>query len=117
MEGELPPKEEIHKRAVEGHPITQTEASELAAAETDITGFGPIKGGPAAQAQSEHDRQQNFLAKAGEVARKPAGEITKEDAAQVQKAEARALGEPPGKGSTSANVQSLADQNEKSKGT
>ncbi|KAK6954633.1 hypothetical protein Daesc_004600 [Daldinia eschscholtzii] len=112
MEGELPPKEELHQRAVEGHPITQTEASRLAAAETDITGFGPIKGGPAAVAQSEHDRQQNFIAKAGEVARKPADQITKEDAAQ-----ARALGGPPGKGSTAASVQSLADQNEKAKQT
>ncbi|KAI0135813.1 hypothetical protein F4814DRAFT_444617 [Daldinia grandis] len=110
MEGELPPKEELHQRAVEGHPITQAEASRLAAAETDITGFGPIKGGPAAIAQSEHDRQQNFLAKAGEIARKPADQITKEDAAQ-----ARAFGEPPGKGSTAASVQSLADQNAKSK--
>ncbi|KAI0835147.1 hypothetical protein F5Y06DRAFT_139690 [Hypoxylon sp. FL0890] len=117
MEGELPPKEEIHQRAVEGHPITQTEASEIAAAETDITGFGPIKGGPAAQAQSEHDRQQNFMAKAGEVARKPVDEITKEDAAQVQRAEARVLRETPGKGSTSADVQSIADQNEKARGT
>ncbi|OTB01747.1 hypothetical protein M426DRAFT_63566 [Hypoxylon sp. CI-4A] len=117
MEGELPPKEELHKRAVEGHPITQAEASELAAAETDITGFGPIKGGPAAQAQSDHDRQQNFFAKAGEIARKPVGQVTKEDAAQVQKAETRALGGPPGKGSTSAIVQSLADQNEKAKGS
>ncbi|KAI0849129.1 hypothetical protein F5Y00DRAFT_261944 [Daldinia vernicosa] len=110
MEGELPPKEELHRRAVEGHPITQAEASELAAAETDITGFGPIKGGPAAVAQSEHDRQQNFIAKAGEIARKPVDQITKEDAAQ-----ARAFGEPPRKGSTAASVQSLADQNAKSK--
>ncbi|KAI1370402.1 hypothetical protein F4677DRAFT_363867 [Hypoxylon crocopeplum] len=112
MEGELPPKEELHQRAVEGRPITQSEASALAATETEMTGFGPIKGGPAAAAQSQHDRQQNFLAKAGEVARKPVDE----DAREVQKAEARALGEPPGKGSTSANVQSLADQNEKVKG-
>ncbi|KAI1391594.1 uncharacterized protein F4822DRAFT_427448 [Hypoxylon trugodes] len=66
-------------------------------------------------AQSEHDKQQNFFAKAGEIARKPVDKVTKEDAAQVQRAEARALGEPPGKGSTSADVQSLADQNEKNK--
>lgn len=87
MEGELPPKEKIQQRAVEGHPVTQSEASALAASETDITGFGPIKGGPASVAQSQHDKQQNFFAKAGEVARKPAGEVTKEDAAQVQRAE------------------------------
>ncbi|KAI1469835.1 uncharacterized protein F4812DRAFT_457238 [Daldinia caldariorum] len=115
MEGELPPKEELHQRAVEGPPITQAEASQIAAAETDITGFGPIKGGPASVAQSEHDRQQNFFAKAGDIARKPTDQITKEDAAQVQKAEARALREPPGKGSTAANVQSIADLNENAK--
>ncbi|KAI0157920.1 hypothetical protein GGR52DRAFT_586714 [Hypoxylon sp. FL1284] len=117
MEGDLPPRQELDRRAVEGHPITQTEASELAAAETDITGFGPVKGGPASVAQSRHDKQQNFWAKAGDVARKPADEVTKEDAAQVQKAEARATGQPPGKGSTSAEVQSIADQNAKTKAT
>ncbi|KAI2778255.1 hypothetical protein F4815DRAFT_447619 [Daldinia loculata] len=92
----------MHQRAVEGHPITQAEASQLAAAETDITGFGPIKGGPAAIAQSEHDRQQNFIAKASEIARKPVNQIIKEDAAQ-----ARAFGEPPGKGSTAAGVHTV----------
>ncbi|KAI1762419.1 hypothetical protein GGR53DRAFT_468301 [Hypoxylon sp. FL1150] len=112
MEGDLPSKEELHQRAVEGHPITQSEASKIAAAESDITGGGPIKGGPASAAQSQHDKQQNFFAKAGDVARKPPGEVTKEDAAQVQSAEARLLGHHPGKGSTSASVQSLADKNE-----
>ncbi|KAF4470506.1 seed maturation pm25 [Fusarium albosuccineum] len=87
MEGDLPPKEELKVRAVDGLPITQSEASAIAANEPDITGGGPIKGGPAATAQSLHDRQQNFLEKAGDVARKPIDEVTKQDAAEVQKAE------------------------------
>jgi hypothetical protein len=49
-----------------------------------MTGRGPIKGGPAATAQSQHDRQQNFFAVAGEVGRKPPEQVTKEDAAKVQ---------------------------------
>ena len=38
-----------------------------------------------------HDRQMNFVAKAGDVARKPEEEITKEDAADIQKREVRYL--------------------------
>ncbi|WYZ39767.1 hypothetical protein EsH8_IV_000108 [Colletotrichum jinshuiense] len=111
----LPNKNEIREQAAEGEPITQTKASTLASAETDLTGFGPIKGGTAATAQSIHDKQQNFIATAGEVARKPAQEVTREDAAQVQKAEARVLGGRPPKGSASAHAQALADENAKAK--
>ncbi|KAL0931434.1 seed maturation protein pm25-like protein [Colletotrichum truncatum] len=117
MEPEFPNKSELQKQAVEGRPITQTEASTVATLESNMTGSGPIKGGSAATAQSLHDKQQNFVATAGEVARKPANEITKEDAAHVQSAEARVLGGRPPKGSTSADVQSLADENEKTKGS
>ena len=130
----MPAKEDLRDRAVEGRPITQAEASRIAATESDMTGSGPIKGGPAAAAQSLHDKQQNFMEKSGEIARKPADEITKEDAAEVQRAEvsrdlkgelgsvltrsyqARFLGHRPGKGSTSADIQSLADQNAQAKG-
>ncbi|KAK3941041.1 hypothetical protein QBC46DRAFT_432896 [Diplogelasinospora grovesii] len=116
MEGELPAKEQLNERAASGEDITTFEVSHIAQAESDMTGRGPIKGGPAATAQSLHDRQQNFLDVASEVARKPSDEVTKEDAARVQHAEARALGgHPPGKGSTSADVQSLADQNAQNK--
>ncbi|KAK7740921.1 hypothetical protein SLS53_004984 [Cytospora paraplurivora] len=107
----LPPKDQLNARAVEGHPITQEEVSALEAAEADRTGSGPVRGGPAATAQSIHNKQQNFFQKAGDLGRKPVGEITREDAAAVQKAEARALGGPPGKGTTSAAVQSIADRN------
>lgn len=88
MEPEVPSKPQLQAQAQEGRPITQAEASSIAAAESALTeGRGPIKGGAASTAQSLHDRQQNFLERAGEVARKPAAEITKEDAAQVQGAE------------------------------
>ncbi|KAL2195249.1 hypothetical protein P885DRAFT_70821 [Corynascus similis CBS 632.67] len=111
MESELPPKEQLASQATEGRPITQSEASAIAHAESDMTRRGPIKGGPAATAQSLHDRQQNFFGIAGDVARKPSTEVTKEDAKRVQHFEGRALGHPPGKNSLSAEVQSLADHN------
>ncbi|WQF75100.1 Putative Late embryogenesis abundant protein, SMP subgroup [Colletotrichum destructivum] len=139
MDPQLPNKNEIREQAAEGEPITQTQASTLASAETDLTGFGPIKGGTAATAQSMHDKQQNFIAKTGDVARKPAQEITREDAAAIQSAEvrfisttltrmwqlsnhimheqARVLGGRPPKGSASANAQALATENEKQKQT
>ncbi|KAJ0164904.1 hypothetical protein CTA2_12926 [Colletotrichum tanaceti] len=117
MDLQLPNKNEIREQAAEGEPITQTQASALASAETDLTGFGPIKGGTAATAQSTHDKQQNFIAKTGDVARKPAQKITREDAAAIQSAEARVLGGRPPKGSASANAQALATENEKQKQT
>ncbi|KAK2056386.1 hypothetical protein LY76DRAFT_155424 [Colletotrichum caudatum] len=113
MEPQLPNKDEIREQAAAGEPITQTEASTLASAETDMTGLGPVKGGTAATAQSVHDKQQNFIATAGDIARKPAREITREDAAAIQSAESRALGGRPPKGSASANAQALATENEK----
>lgn len=42
-----------------------------------------------ATAQSLHDRQMNFLAKEGELARKPEDEITRDDVADIQKKEVR----------------------------
>lgn len=84
MDSELPAKEQLAAQAEQGPPITQSEASAIAAAESDMTGRGPIRGGPAATAQSLHDREENFLAVAGEIARKPADQVTKEDAARVQ---------------------------------
>ncbi|CAF3529662.1 unnamed protein product [Fusarium graminearum] len=94
----LPTKDDIKAQAVDGRPITQTEAAAIASEESSLTGGGPIKGGAAATAQSMHDRQKNFLEKAGDVVRKAP-------------TEARAKGGPPGKGSTAADVQSVADTN------
>lgn len=81
------PKNELRIRAVEGAPLSQGEVSAIESEETNRTGLGPVKVGPAATAQSIHDKQQAFFQKAGDLARKPVGEITREDAAEVQKAE------------------------------
>lgn len=81
------PKDELKTRAVEGAPLSQAEVSNIESEETARTGVGPVKGGPAATAQSIHDKQQTFFQKAGDLARKPVSEITREDAAEVQKAE------------------------------
>lgn len=83
------PKDELKTRAVEGAALSQEEVSAIESEETNRTGFGPFKCGPAATAQSIHDKQQTFFQKAGDLARKPVGEITREDAAEVQKAEVR----------------------------
>ncbi|KAI3394268.1 hypothetical protein diail_2971 [Diaporthe ilicicola] len=81
------PKDELKARAVEGAPLSQGEVSAIESEETSRTGFGLVKGGPAATAQSIHDKQQASFQKAGDLARKPVGEITRENAAEVQKAE------------------------------
>ena len=84
MDSELPSRSQLTEQVTSGRPITQSEASAIAQAESDMTRRGPIKGGTAATAQSLHDRQQNFYGVAGEVARKPSEEVTREDAARVQ---------------------------------
>ncbi|KAL2111007.1 hypothetical protein VUR80DRAFT_417 [Thermomyces stellatus] len=115
---EYPNKQDVQERAASGEPISQDEASSLVREERDMTGWGPIPGGAAATAQSLHDRQMNFVAKAGDIARKPEHEVTKEDAADLQSKEARARGGvPPGGPSTSSFVQSIADQNERDQRT
>lgn len=81
------PKDELKTRAVEGAPLSQEEVSAIESEETSRTGFGPVKGGPAATAQSIQDKQQTFFRKAGDLASKPVSELTREDAAEVQKPE------------------------------
>ncbi|KAI8714045.1 hypothetical protein NCS52_01123800 [Fusarium sp. LHS14.1] len=100
MEGDIPQKDELQAWAMEGHPITQSEAFTIAANESDMTGRGPIKGGTAAS----------------DIARKPIDEITKKDAAEVQSAESRLAGGPVGGGSFSSDVQSVAEQNARASG-
>ncbi|KAK6071471.1 hypothetical protein SCUP515_07867 [Seiridium cupressi] len=91
MTSEFPSKDQLRQQAIDGRPITQSEASAIATAEADRSDAGLVKGGSAATAQSLHDKQQNFLEKAGGAARKYPGEVTKEDAAEVQRAEVRFL--------------------------
>ncbi|KAK3951754.1 seed maturation protein-domain-containing protein [Pseudoneurospora amorphoporcata] len=111
---QLPSREELKERAVEGHPITTEEVSKIAKTETELTdGRGPIAGGVAATAQSLKAKQEHFIEVASEVSHKPVDEITKKDAAAVESAEARLLGHRPPKGSTAATIQSIADKNER----
>ena len=44
---DYPQKGEIQSKAADGAKIPQAEASALAAEESDMTGFGPVKGGTA----------------------------------------------------------------------
>lgn len=85
---QLPSREELKERAVEGHPITTEEVSKIAKTEAELTdGRGPIAGGVAATAQSLKAKQEHFVEVASEVSHKPADQITKEDAAAVESAE------------------------------
>ena len=68
-------------------PVTQQAASKMAADGYHMTHTyesWPIKGRTAAVAQSLHARQQNLLATATEIARKPTEGVMGEDAADVQ---------------------------------
>jgi hypothetical protein len=87
MERNIPSKDQLRNRAAQGHIITQEEVAAIQAAEADLTGFGAVKGGSAATAQSLHAKQQNFLAAANDVLRKPIQELTAEDASKLRKAE------------------------------
>ncbi|KAJ5729698.1 uncharacterized protein N7483_004206 [Penicillium malachiteum] len=101
------------KQAVEaGQRITPGDVSTISHAESQLTGRGPLRGGPAAVAQSLAMRQMNFDTKFEEVSRKPQSHITHEDAREMQAAEGRAFGRPPGRGSVSEQVRSIADRNE-----
>ncbi|GES65009.1 seed maturation protein [Aspergillus terreus] len=112
MDSELPSVAEL-KRAVEsGQRITAEDASYIGQKEAELTGGGPVTGGPAATAQSLAMRQMNFEALADELSRKPRSHITQEDAREIQAAEGRAFNKPPGPGSLSAQIRSIADRNE-----
>jgi hypothetical protein len=81
-----------------------------------------------ATAQSLAMRQMNFDTQLDEVSRKPQSHITHEDAREMQATEVvlshrisrqrltamqgRAFGRPPGRGSVSEQVRSIADRNE-----
>lgn len=101
------------KRAVEsGQRITAEDVSVIAQSESELTGTGPVRGGPAgeaahlsnsadsvnpavcffffaATAQSFAMRQMNFDTKIDEVSRKPQSHITQEDAREIQSTEVR----------------------------
>ncbi|KAL4892507.1 hypothetical protein BDV59DRAFT_202630 [Aspergillus ambiguus] len=112
MDSELPTVAEVKRAAESGQRITAEDASQIAQRESELTGGGPVTGGPAATAQSLAMRQMNFEAKADELSRKPPSHITPQDAQEIQSAEGRAFNKPPGPGSMSAQIRSIANRNE-----
>ncbi|RHZ73126.1 hypothetical protein CDV55_108647 [Aspergillus turcosus] len=112
MSFDLPSVSELKRAAEVGQRITPEDVSVIAQAESELTGKGPVKGGPAATAQSLAMRQMNFDTKLDEVSRKPQSHITQEDAREIQATEGRAFNKPPGAGSVAAQVRSIANRNE-----
>ncbi|KUL87333.1 hypothetical protein ZTR_04724 [Talaromyces verruculosus] len=108
----LPSVNEIKRAAAAGQRFTSEDVSTIAQAESELTGGGPVKGGPAATAHSLSSKQMNFDSKLDELSHKPPSHITQEDARQLQSAEGRAFNAPPGVASVSAQVRSIADRNE-----
>ncbi|KKA18171.1 hypothetical protein T310_7887 [Rasamsonia emersonii CBS 393.64] len=118
---DLPSVNEIKRAVAAGQRITSADVSAIAQAESEMTGRGPVKGGPAATAHSLASKQMNFDAKVDELASKPQSHITRKDARDIQSAEShlpsgglqgRAFNTPPGPASISAQVRSIADRNE-----
>ncbi|RAO73828.1 uncharacterized protein BHQ10_009840 [Talaromyces amestolkiae] len=109
---DLPSVNEIKRAAAAGQRFTSEDVSIIAQAESELTGGGPVKGGPAATAHSLASKQMNFDAKFDELSHKPPSHITQDDARQLQSAEGRAFNAPPGVASVSAQVRSIADRNE-----
>ncbi|OQE26655.1 hypothetical protein PENSTE_c005G02751 [Penicillium steckii] len=112
MTFEIPSVSELKHAAETGQRITPADVSTISQAESELTGRGPVRGGPAATAQSIAMRQMNFDTKVDEVSRKPSIDITQRDAREMQSTEGRAFHRAPGFGSVSAQVRTIANQNE-----
>ncbi|KAJ5698832.1 hypothetical protein N7462_000837 [Penicillium macrosclerotiorum] len=112
MEVDLPSVAELKQAAECGQRITAEDVSRISQAENELTGRGPVRGGPAATAQSIAMRQMNFDSKIDQVSRKPQSHITQDDARDLRAIEGRAFNKPPGIGSVSAQVRSIATRNE-----
>jgi hypothetical protein len=109
---ELPSVSDIKLAAAAGQRITPDDVSIIAQVESELTGGGPIRGGPAgiyprdyfiletvvssefhdpATAHSLSSKQMNFEAKVDELGRKPQSHYTQDDAREIQSAEVRIL--------------------------
>ncbi|KAJ5354395.1 uncharacterized protein N7496_012828 [Penicillium cataractarum] len=114
MNLDLPTVAELKQAAESGQRITAQDVSAISQVENRLTGRGPVRGGPAglATAQSIAMKQMNFDSTIEEVSRKPQSLITQDDARVVQSTEGRAFNKPPGIGSVSAQVRSIANRND-----
>lgn len=117
MESRLPTKEEIVAKANE-RPITQAEASDLTSAESNITGRGPAKGGPAATAQSLRDSQRGLAPTEGKLPDTRQLEadfaegrpVTQTEASAIASTESSTTGRGPSRGGPGATAQSVHDR-------
>ncbi|GLB21179.1 hypothetical protein AtubIFM61612_011136 [Aspergillus tubingensis] len=115
MSSEIPDIPELKRAMESGQRIDPEDVSALAQNESELTGGGPIRGGTAATAQSLAMKQMNFDEKLEALSRKPQSHITQEDARELSRGggkSGRAFNKPPGPGSVSAQVRSIADRNE-----
>ncbi|KAJ5887190.1 hypothetical protein N7504_011237 [Penicillium tannophilum] len=112
MSADIPTVADLKQAVEAGQRITPADVSIISHAESVLTGRGPLRGGPAATAQSIAMKQMNFDAQLDEISRKPHSHITHEDAREMQATEGRAFGRPPGRGSVSEQIRSIADRNE-----
>ncbi|KAF7716545.1 Uncharacterized protein PECH_005165 [Penicillium ucsense] len=112
MNLDLPSVAELKQAAEAGQRITSDDVSVISQVENRLTGRGPVRGGPAATAQSIAMKQMNFESTVEEIARKPPNLITQDDARTIQSMEGRAFNRPPGSDSISAQVRSIANRNE-----
>jgi len=120
MESQLPTKQEVIAQATE-RPITQAEASDLTSTESNLTGRGPVKGGPAATAQSLRDQQRTLATSREKL---PATEqlaadfnegrpITQTEASAIASTESSITGHGPMKGGPASTAQSVHDRQQR----
>ena len=100
---DLPSVDELNRAVESGQRVTSEDASMISHAESELTGCGPVHGGPAgmprlsswkadsyvtnespATAQSLAMKQMIFDTKLDEISRKPQSHITQEDAQELQ---------------------------------
>lgn len=102
---DLPSVDELNRAVESGQRITSEDASMISHAESELTGCGPVHGGPAgvshfeimknkcvanessATAQSLAMKQTSFDNKLDEISSKPQSHITQDDARALQSTE------------------------------
>ncbi|KAL4958347.1 hypothetical protein BDW69DRAFT_77970 [Aspergillus filifer] len=108
MMTELPTLEELRLSVQSGQRITPQEVSEIWQLETDLMG-GPGETSAAAQAYAAH--QARLEAKLDQLMEKPQSHISHQDVQEVEDLECRAHNKPPGPGSVSAQIRTIAERN------
>ncbi|KAL4920748.1 hypothetical protein BDW62DRAFT_198632 [Aspergillus aurantiobrunneus] len=111
MSSDLPSVNELRGAVETGLRITPEDVSVIRQIESELTGGEQIQGESLATAQRLAIRQMDFDDKLDELSQKPQSHITQEDALEIEELEDRAFNKPPGPGSISAQVRSIANRN------